>query len=46
MYALFVKGGPIMWPLLATSLVALSVVIERSLFLWRQRRRTCGCRRC
>jgi biopolymer transport protein ExbB len=39
MYALFVKGGPIMWPLLATSLVALSVVIERSRFLWRQRRR-------
>ena len=39
MYALFVKGGPIMWPLLATSLVALSVVIERSRFLWRQQRR-------
>lgn len=38
MYALFVKGGPIMWPLLVTSLVALSVVIERSVFLWRQRR--------
>lgn len=38
MYALFVKGGPIMWPLLATSLIALSIVIERCAFLWRQRR--------
>ena len=39
MYALFIKGGPVMWPLLLTSLVALSVVIERSVFLWRQRHR-------
>lgn len=39
MYVIFVKGGPIMWPLLATSLVSLSIVIERCAFLWRQRRK-------
>lgn len=39
MYNLFLKGGPIMWPLLATSLIALSIVIERCMFVWRQRRR-------
>lgn len=39
MLDLFLKGGPIMWPLLATSLVTLSVVIERLLFLARERRR-------
>ena len=40
MLDLFLKGGPVMWPLLATSLVTLSVVIERLLFVrrrWRQR---------
>ena len=26
---LFIKGGPIMWPLLALSIVALTVVFER-----------------
>jgi biopolymer transport protein ExbB len=35
MYSLFLKGGPVMWPLLITSLTAFSVVIERLLFLWR-----------
>ena len=39
MYILLSKGGPIMWPLLLTSLIALSVVIERGAFLWRQRRK-------
>src|SRR5262245_28303716 len=41
MIELFLKGGPVMWPLLATSLVTLSVVIERLLFVareWRRRR--------
>ena len=32
MFDLFAKGGPIMWPLLATSVVAVSVVLERVLF--------------
>src|SRR5262245_15608058 len=35
MLELFLKGGPVMWPLLATSLVTLSVVIERLLFVTR-----------
>jgi biopolymer transport protein ExbB len=35
MFSLFLKGGPVMWPLLITSLTAFSVVIERLLFLWR-----------
>ena len=30
---LFEKGGPIMWPLLACSLLALTVVVERLIFL-------------
>jgi biopolymer transport protein ExbB len=35
----FLKGGPIMWPLLATSFIAVMVVSERLLFIWRERRR-------
>ena len=30
---LFLKGGPIMWPILAASVIALSVALERLLFL-------------
>jgi len=37
MLQLFIKGGPIMWPLLFTSLVALTVVIERLIFITRER---------
>jgi len=33
MIELFLKGGPIMWPLLLTSIVALTVVIERLVFI-------------
>jgi biopolymer transport protein ExbB len=33
MMELFVKGGPMMWPLLATSIIALTVVIERVIFV-------------
>ena len=29
----FLKGGPIMWPLLLTSIVSLSVVLERLVFI-------------
>jgi biopolymer transport protein ExbB len=39
MLELFLKGGPIMWPLLATSIVAVSVVIERILFVLIERGR-------
>ena len=33
---IFQKGGPVMWPLLATSIVALAVVIERFIFILRE----------
>ncbi|HEY5779920.1 MAG TPA: MotA/TolQ/ExbB proton channel family protein [Terrimicrobiaceae bacterium] len=39
MIDLFVKGGPIMWPLLVTSIVAVTVVIERLFFIVRERLR-------
>ena len=35
LYALFLKGGPVMWPLLVVSIVALAIAIERGLFLLR-----------
>lgn len=38
MLELFVKGGPIMWPLLITSIVMLTVIIERGFFLLSLRR--------
>jgi len=31
-YDIFQNGGPVMWPLLACSIVVLTVIIERSLF--------------
>ncbi len=37
LYDIFKKGGPIMWPLLAASILALGTVIERVLFLMRER---------
>lgn len=39
MLNLFLKGGPIMWPLLLTSIVGLSVVIERLIFIIGEKRR-------
>lgn len=36
---LFHKGGPIMWPLLLTSLTAMTVVIERCIFIIREKKR-------
>lgn len=39
MIQLFLKGGPVMWPLLLTSITALAVVVERLLFLLGENRR-------
>lgn len=39
MIQLFLKGGPVMWPLLLTSITALAVVMERILFLIGESRR-------
>lgn len=39
MWHWFVKGGPVMWPLLLCSIIALAAVIERILF-WITERRT------
>ncbi len=36
----FVRGGPIMWPILFCAIVALVVVIERSIWWWGLNRRT------
>jgi biopolymer transport protein ExbB len=36
---IFEKGGPIMWPLLVASVIAMGVVLERILFLMRERMR-------
>jgi biopolymer transport protein ExbB len=35
---IFIKGGPIMWPILVASILALGVVIERVIFLLNDRR--------
>jgi biopolymer transport protein ExbB len=39
MFELFQKGGMVMYPLLACSLVSLTVILERSLFWIREKRR-------
>ena len=38
MFSIFIKGGPVMWPLLITSFVALTVAFERLLFLVKEHR--------
>jgi biopolymer transport protein ExbB len=35
----FLKGGPVMWPILICALVAVAVVGERNFWWWRERRR-------
>jgi len=39
MIELFIRGGPVMWPILFLSLVSLTITIERGLFWWREKRR-------
>jgi biopolymer transport protein ExbB len=34
----FIKGGPIMWPILLTSLITVAVVLERGVFILLERR--------
>ena len=36
----FLRGGPVMWPLLLALVAALVVIVERSLWWWSLRRRT------
>jgi biopolymer transport protein ExbB len=36
---LFIKGGPIMWPILVAALAAVAVVGERSFWWWRESRK-------
>src|SRR5262245_1057133 len=38
-FQFFLKGGPIMWPLLACALVATAVVGERLIWWWRESRK-------
>jgi biopolymer transport protein ExbB len=38
MISIFNNGGPIMWPLLLTSIVALAVVVERLIFAFGEKR--------
>ncbi len=38
MIALFIQGGPIMWPLLALSVVAMMVTVERLVFMVSEKR--------
>jgi biopolymer transport protein ExbB len=38
-FNLFLKGGPLMWPMLAVSLITLTVVFERLLSVYRENRR-------
>jgi biopolymer transport protein ExbB len=40
MWEYFLRGGPVMWPLLACSLVSLTVIIERMLFWMATNRRS------
>src|SRR6266404_688316 len=35
----FEAGGPIMWPILVTAIVAVAVVGERTVWWWRERRK-------
>src|SRR5260370_33622286 len=38
-FQFFLKGGPVMWPILACALAAVAVVGERSFWWWRESRK-------
>jgi biopolymer transport protein ExbB len=38
MIDIFLKGGPVMWPLLATSIITMGVVIDRLWFIFQEQR--------
>jgi biopolymer transport protein ExbB len=38
-FQFFLKGGPVMWPMLACALVAVAVVGERTVWWWRESRK-------
>ena len=40
MFSLFVRGGPVMWPLLVVSLTLVTTIIERAMFVWRRKRKS------
>lgn len=42
MIEFFIKGGPIMYPLLACSIISLTFIIERLIFWWRENRQCNG----
>lgn len=42
MIEFFIKGGPIMYPLLACSIISLTFIIERLIFWWRENRQCDG----
>jgi biopolymer transport protein ExbB len=38
MKEMFLKGGPLMWPLLLCSIVSMAITIERLVYWWREKR--------
>ncbi|HOO38170.1 MAG TPA: MotA/TolQ/ExbB proton channel family protein [Deltaproteobacteria bacterium] len=38
MKEMFIRGGPLMWPLLICSIVSVTITIERVIFWWREHR--------
>src|ERR1700733_9718546 len=38
-FQFFVKGGPIMWPILISAIIAVAVVGERAFWWWRESRK-------
>ena len=42
MKEIFIKGGPLMWPLLICSILSVTISIERVFFWWREHRRRRG----